>query len=142
MPEGKLPFFFKIALFGRESGLTEGKQTGIRRILHAFRYSFAGFKAAWKYEEAFRQEIILLLVVIPLGIWIGESDAQRALLIGFYLNIPLTELLNSSIEAVVDRMGKEHHVLSGRAKDLGSAAVFLSICVAVIVWAIIAWGRF
>jgi len=122
--------------------LAKDNKKGVQRIINAFRYTFAGLKAAWIYEEAFRQEIILLTVVIPLGIWIGASSTQRAILIGFYLCIPLTELLNSSIEAIVDRMGEERHVLSGRAKDLGSAAVFLSICIAVITWSIIAWGRF
>lgn len=122
--------------------MAKDKNRGVKRIVNAFRYTFAGLKAAWIYEEAFRQEIILLIVVVPLGIWIGASSTQRATLIGFYLIIPLTELLNSSIEAIVDRVGEEHHVLSGRAKDLGSAAVFLSICIAVITWGILACGRF
>jgi diacylglycerol kinase (ATP) len=127
---------------GRGLTLEKDKNRGVQRIVNAFGYTFAGLKAAWIYEEAFRQEIILLALVIPLGIWIGASSTQRAILIGFYLFIPLTELLNSSIEAVVDRMGEEHHVLSGRAKDLGSAAVFLSICITVITWSIIACERF
>lgn len=122
--------------------MAKEKNRGVKRIINAFRYTFTGLKAAWVHEEAFRQEIILLIVVIPLGIWIGASGTQRAILIGFYLNIPLMELLNSSIEAIVDRVGEEHHVLSGRAKDLGSAAVFLSICIAVITWGIIAFERF
>lgn len=115
---------------------------GIRRIINAFRYTFAGFKAAWVNEEAFRQEIIIAIFVIPLGIWLGSSAMERAVLIGIYFIIPLTELLNSAIEAVVDRMGQERHELSGRAKDLGSAAVFLSICIVLIVWMIIAYERF
>ncbi len=127
---------------GRGWHLAENKKRGIQRIINAFKYTFAGLKSAWIHEEAFRQEIVILIFVIPLGMWIGASSTQRAILIGFYLIIPLTELLNSSIEATVDRIGEEHHALSGRAKDLGSAAVFLSICTAVIIWGLIAWERF
>jgi diacylglycerol kinase (ATP) len=115
---------------------------GIRRIINAFRYSFAGYKAAWTNEEAFRQECIVAIFVIPIGLWLGRTMTQRALLIGVYLIIPLIELLNASIEAIVDRMGPERHLLSGRAKDLGSAAVLLSICMAIIVWVLIAYERF
>jgi diacylglycerol kinase (ATP) len=118
------------------------KKTGIRRLINAFYYSLAGFKAAWKNEEAFRQEIILLVFVIPVAIWLGETGTQRALLIGFYLIIPLVEIINSAIEATVDRVGQERHKLSGRAKDLGSAAVLLSICIAIVVWCFIAFDRF
>ncbi|OGP97080.1 MAG: diacylglycerol kinase [Deltaproteobacteria bacterium RBG_19FT_COMBO_46_9] len=118
------------------------KERGIRRIINAFRYSFAGYKAAWKNEEAFRQECIVAIFVIPIGLWLGRTMTQRALLIGVYLIIPLIELLNASIEAIVDRMGPERHLLSGRAKDLGSAAVLLSICMAIIVWVFIAYERF
>ena len=127
---------------GRGWNLAGNKKRGVHRIIYAFKYTFAGLKSAWIHEEAFRQEIILLIFVIPLGIWVGGSSTQRAILIGFYLVIPLTELLNSSIEATVDRIGEERHALSGRAKDLGSAAVFLSICTAVITWGLIAWERF
>lgn len=84
----------------------------------------------------------MAIFVIPLGVWLGVSGTQRAILIGIYFIIPLTELLNSGIEAVVDRIGEERHELSGRAKDLGSAAVLLSICIASIVWIIIAYERF
>lgn len=115
---------------------------GLQRIINAFRYSLAGFKAAWINEEAFRQEIILAIFIFPLGLWLGETGAQRAILIGTYFIIPLTELLNSAVEAAVDRVGQERHELSGRAKDLGSAAVFLSICLTIIVWIIIAFERF
>jgi diacylglycerol kinase (ATP) len=125
-----------------ESNEMNRKSTGIRRIINAFRYSFAGYKAAWINEEAFRQECIVAIFVIPIGLWLGRTMTQRALLIGFYLIIPFTELLNASIEALVDRMGPERHLLSGRAKDLGSAAVLLSICMAIIVWVLIAYERF
>jgi diacylglycerol kinase (ATP) len=122
--------------------LGNGNNKGIRRLKNAFRYSVAGFKAAWINEEAFRQEILLAILIVPVGMWIGTSCTQRAILIGIYFIIPLTELLNTAIEATVDRVGQEHHELSGRAKDLGSAAVFLSICITLIVWIIISYERF
>ncbi len=122
--------------------MDKSNSRGIRRIIKAFRYTFAGFKAAWVHEEAFRLEIILAILVVPLGLWLGASCTQRAILIGIYFIIPLTELLNSAVESVVNRIGPERHELSGRAKDLGSAAVFLSICIVLIVWIIIAWERF
>jgi diacylglycerol kinase (ATP) len=125
-----------------ETNENNKKERGIRRIINAFRYSFAGYKAAWKNEEAFRQECIVAIFVIPAGFLLGRTMTQRALLIGVYLIIPLIELLNASIEAIVDRMGPERHLLSGRAKDLGSAAVLLSICMAIIVWVFIAYERF
>ncbi|MDB9823489.1 diacylglycerol kinase [Deltaproteobacteria bacterium] len=122
--------------------MANNENRGIRRIIKACWYSIAGFKAAWKNEEAFRQEIIIGVFVIPVGLWLGTTGTQKALLIGFYLIIPLMELLNSAIEAIVDRMGPEHHVLSGRAKDLGSATVLLSIWITIIVWGLIAYDRF
>jgi diacylglycerol kinase (ATP) len=122
--------------------LANGNTRGIRRILNAFRYTFAGFKAAWVNEEAFRQEIIIAMLVVPSGLWLGTTGTERAILVGIYFIIPLSELLNSAIEAIVDRLGDERHELSGRAKDLGSAAVFLSIFIVLIVWMIIAYERF
>ena len=119
-----------------------GTNKGFKRLVNAFYYSLAGFKAAWKNEEAFRQEIMVGIIVVPAGIFMGETGIQRAILILSYLIIPLVELLNTAVEATVDRVGMEKHELSGRAKDLGSASVFLSICIAVIVWAFIAWDRF
>lgn len=118
------------------------KKTGIRRLISAFGYSCAGFKAVWKNEEAFRQEIVLAVFVVPGGIWLGVTGTQRALLIGVYFLIPLMELINSAIESIVDRFGKEPHELSRRAKDLGSACVLLIICIAIAVWAFIAYDRF
>ena len=118
------------------------KNKGFRRLIRALRYTIAGFNAAWIHEEAFRQEMIIAVLVFPLGIWLGESGTQKAILIGIYFIIPLAELLNSAIEAVIDRIGKERNALSGRAKDLGSAAVFLSICIVLIVWGMIACERF
>jgi diacylglycerol kinase (ATP) len=122
--------------------MKKGKKKGIKRLVNAFYYSMAGFKAAWKNEEAFRQEIIVGIFVIPAGFLIGKTFTQKAILIGAYFIIPLVELINSSIEAIVDRIGTEHHELSRRAKDLGSASVFLSICIASVTWLIIVLDRF
>ena len=122
--------------------MRNNRHTGIRRLINAFKYSFAGFKAAWKNEEAFRQEIIVAMIIFPAGLLLGTSGTERALLIGIYLFIPLVELINSSIESIVDRMGTEKHELSGRAKDLGSAAVLLTICIAIIVWGLVVYDRF
>lgn len=120
----------------------DGTNKGLKRLVNAFFYSVAGFKAAWKNEEAFRQEILVGIVVIPAGFLLGITCTQRAILILSYLIIPLVELLNTAVEATVDRVGMEKHELSGRAKDLGSASVFLSICIALIVWILIACDRF
>lgn len=120
----------------------DGKNKGFTRLVNAFFYSVAGFKAAWKNEEAFRQEILSGIVVIPAGFLLGTTGTQRAILILSYLIILLVELINSAVEAIVDRFGTERHELSGRAKDLGSASVFLSICIAVIVWVLIVYERF
>jgi diacylglycerol kinase (ATP) len=114
------------------------RNKGIYRLFMAFVYSFAGFKAAWRNEAAFRQESIATICMIPLGLWLGETGTQRALLIGVWLLVIITELTNSAIEAIVDRTGQEYNELSGRAKDLGSAAVLVSLIVCVIVWGLIA----
>ena len=114
---------------------------GLRRILNAFGFSMAGFRACFRHEEAFRQEVYVLLVLVPLGIWLGEGPIERALLIGSLLIVPIVELLNSAVEANVDRVGLERHELSRRAKDLASAAVFLSIVLAVLVWALVLTPR-
>lgn len=116
--------------------------TGIRRIVNATFFSFAGLRAAWRHEAAFRQELVLCAFLIPAGAWLGRSAVERSLLIGSCLVVLIVELLNSAVEAVVDRVGVEHHELSGQAKDLGSAAVFLSLALVVVIWALIAWERF
>lgn len=116
--------------------------TGFRRILNATLFSFAGLKVAWRSEAAFRQESALCIVLVPSGLWLGQTAVERSLLIGTCLLVLIVELLNSGIEAVVDRVGLEHHALSGQAKDLGSAAVFLSLVLTVVVWGLIAWERF
>ena len=101
-----------------------------------------GFAAACKHEAAFRQEAAIGLVLAPLAFWLGISVEQRLLLLGSLLLVLITEILNSGIEAVVDRIGPEFHELSGRAKDLGAAAVFLSLCWVGITWGMIIWSRF
>ena len=110
---------------------------GLRRLVVATGYSLAGFRACFKHEAAFRQEILGLLLFVPLGLWLGQNGLERALLVGVLLIIPLAELFNSAIEAVVDRFGAEIHELSGRAKDTGSAAVFLAIVLAAVVWLLV-----
>ena len=113
-----------------------------RHIRNAVIYSWAGLKAAWDNEMAFRTEIIVIALMMPIGIWIGETAVQWALLIGSSLLILITELLNSAVEKVVDRISTEHHILSKQAKDLGSAAAAVSMLAAVIVWGLIAYERF
>jgi len=110
------------------------KQRGLKRFWLATQYSWKGAKAAFKEEPAFQYEVYAAFVLIPLALWLAPSLSGAAALIAAVLFVMLVELLNSAIEAVVDRIGSEHHELSGRAKDLGSAAVFLAICIAVLVW--------
>jgi diacylglycerol kinase (ATP) len=114
---------------------------GLRRILNAFGFSMAGFRACFRHEEAFRQEVYVLLVLVPLGLWLGNDPVERALLVGSLLIVPIVELLNSAVEANVDRVGLERHELSRRAKDIASAAVFLSIVLAAVVWGLILLPR-
>ena len=116
--------------------------TGLRRILNATSFSLAGLTAAWRTEAAFRQELLLAIVLVPAGLWLGRSAVERALLVGSCLLVLAVELLNSALEAAVDRIGLEPHPLSGRAKDLGSAAVFVSLVLVLVVWSLIAWERF
>jgi diacylglycerol kinase (ATP) len=114
---------------------------GLRRILNAFGFSMAGFRDCFQHEEAFRQEVYVLLALVPLGLYLGEGAVERALLVGSLLIVPIVELLNSAVEANVDRVGLERHELSRRAKDIASAAVFLSIVLAVLVWALVLGPR-
>ena len=100
-----------------------------------------GLRAAWKSEAAFRQECVLALVFIPLGLYWGDTGAEKALLVASVLIVLVAELLNSAVEMVVDRIGSEHHELSGHAKDMGSAAVFLSMCLFLVVWSAIFWDQ-
>ena len=116
--------------------------TGLRRIINATFFSMAGFRAAWRDEAAFRQELLLCVVLIPAAFWLGRTAVERSLLIGSCLIVLIVELLNTGIENVVDRFGEERHRLSGQAKDLGSAAVFTSLVLTLIIWSLIAWERF
>jgi diacylglycerol kinase (ATP) len=113
-----------------------------RHIQNAVVYSWAGLKAAWDNEMAFRTQIIVIAFLMPFGIWMGETAVQWALLIGSSMLVLITELLNSAIEKVVDRISTEHHILSKQAKDLGSAAAAVSMLTAVTVWGLIAYERF
>jgi|ERR1700691_1011544 diacylglycerol kinase (ATP) len=113
------------------------KPTGITRLLRAFGYSFQGFMHTWREEAAFRQESLLAVVVIPAGLYLGRSGVERALLVSPMLLILIVEILNSAVEAVVDRSGTERHPLAGMAKDMGSAAVMLSFALLGTVWLLI-----
>jgi diacylglycerol kinase (ATP) len=120
--------------------VADAGNTGIKRIIRAGGFSWKGFVACFRHEAAFRQEIALTVVLIPLAFWLGNNTLERAVMIGVWLIVPVVEMLNSGIEAVVDRISDEHHPLAGRAKDLGSAAVFLAFTNAAIVWAILLFG--
>lgn len=113
---------------------------GFMRIVRATVCSWQGFKAAWRHESAFRQEALLAIVLIPLGLWLGQGGVERALLAGSVLLVPIAELINSAIESVVDRIGMERHELSGRAKDMGSAVVFLACSLTVMTWCCVLFG--
>jgi diacylglycerol kinase (ATP) len=116
--------------------------TGVKRIINATGYSFAGLRAALQHEAAFRQECALALLLLPAAIWLGSNAIEYVLLIGSIALVLIVELLNSAIEAVVDRIGPEHHTLSGRAKDIGSAAVFVALVLLCLVWGLISWEKF
>ncbi len=116
--------------------------TGLTRIIHAYGYSMKGLRAAFINESAFRQESMLALLLTPLAIFLGQNAIEYILLIGSVLLVLVVELLNSAIEAVVDRISDEHHELSGRAKDIGSAAVFISLCIVVLVWGLIIFQHY
>jgi diacylglycerol kinase (ATP) len=112
-------------------------KTGIKRLANAFTYSVAGTLAAFKHEDAFRQEVILSIILIPLAIYLGQTAIEQALMISSILLIIIVELLNSSVEATVDRISVKRHKLSKRAKDIGSAAVFFSLVNAAVIWFLI-----
>jgi diacylglycerol kinase (ATP) len=113
----------------------------VGRVIRAARYALAGLKAAYNHEAAFRQELALFMVLAPLGAWLGRDGVERALLIGSLVLVLVAELLNSAIEAAVNRVGTEPHELSGRAKDIASAAVLLTILLVFVVWTAILAGR-
>ncbi len=112
-------------------------KTGLTRIIHAWGYSMKGLRAAFIHESAFRQETLLAVLLLPLAFWLGSNTLEYILLAGSVLLVLVVELLNSAIEAVVDRIGDEPHELSGRAKDIGSAAVLISLCLTGLVWGLI-----
>lgn len=117
------------------------QRTGLARLWHALGYSLQGLRAAWS-EKAFRQEALLALVLLPASLWLGAGWLETAVLAATVVLVLIVELLNSAIEAVVDRIGPEAHELSGRAKDLASAAVFLALLLAAAAWAAVAMQRF
>jgi len=117
------------------------KPRGLRRVLAACANSWGGFAGAWREEEAFRQECLLALILVPAGLWLGHTGIARALLVAPVLLILIVELLNSAVEAAIDRIGAERHALSGLAKDLGSAAVFVSFVLLVATWALVLLDR-
>ena len=113
------------------------KPTGFVRLVNAFGNTWKGYVGAFREEAAFRQELALCVVLFPLGLWLGDTGVERALLVGPIFIILIVELLNSGIEATVDRIGLERHQLSGLAKDLGSAAVFTSFALLIVVWGLV-----
>ena len=122
--------------------MAKAGHSGLGRILRATKFSSQGLAAAWKHEAAFRQELILLVVLLPAAMWLGQTALERAALIGCLFVVLIVELINSAIEAAIDRHGDELHELSGRAKDMGSAAVMVSLLLVAVVWGLIAAERF
>lgn len=112
-------------------------KTGLGRVLNAAGYSWAGLAAAFRHENAFRQELFLALPLIPLAIYLGETGIERALMIAAVLGVLIVELLNSAIEAAVDRISLDHHLLIKRAKDMGSAAVMLALINVIVTWGLV-----
>ena len=112
-------------------------KTGLTRIIKATGYSISGLSAAFATEDAFRQELLLAVIAIPLGLWLGPTGIAKALLVGSILLILVVELVNSAVEATVDRISLDEHILAKRAKDIGSAAVMLTLINAVTVWALV-----
>lgn len=116
--------------------------TGLTRIIKAAGYSYQGLTAAWRNEAAFRQEAVAAVAAVIVALWLDVDAVARILLIGSVLLVLIVEVLNSAIEAIVDRVGTDFHELSGRAKDMGSAAVSLSIILALLVWVTLLWRHF
>lgn len=119
------------------SGVIPPKRKGIPRLIAAARYSLAGLRAAFASEEAFRLEVLVLVVGAPLALWLGESPVEKVLLIGSLLLLMIVELLNTGIEVLVNRVGSDYHELSGMAKDIGSAAVFVAMVMVAMVWVLL-----
>ncbi len=112
-------------------------KTGLARLINAFGYSLAGFRAAYKHEDAFRQEVLLAAILIPLALWLPVALIGKALMVGSVLLVIIVELLNSAIEATVDRISLENHDLAKRAKDIGSSAVLVSLINVIVVWVMV-----
>ena len=117
-------------------------RTGLERIIYAFRYSMDGLVAAFKGESAFRQEVVLGALLLPVAAWLAMDWVQLVLMLGALLIVLIVELLNSAIEATVDRISFEHNLLSKRAKDMGSAAVLLALVFFALVWGAVLWMKF
>jgi diacylglycerol kinase (ATP) len=115
-------------------------KTGLRRLWNAFGYSLAGFRAAYKHEDAFRQEVLLASILIPLALWMPVDHLSKALMVGSVLLVIIVELLNSAVEATVDRISLENHDLAKRAKDIGSSAVLVSLINVIAVWSLVLLG--
>lgn len=115
-------------------------KTGIRRLINAFGYSLQGFSAAFKHEDAFRQEVFMALILIPLAFYLGAGAVEQALMIASVLLVLIVELLNSAVEAAVDHTSTERHPLAKQAKDIGSAAVFIALMIVAVVWGLILLG--
>ena len=115
------------------------KPTGFTRLFRAFGVSMKGLVGAFREEAAFRLELALAVVVIPLGLWLGRNGIERVLLIAPVFLVLIVELINSAIEATVDRIGEERHRLSGLAKDIGSAAVLMSLLLLAVIWILVLW---
>jgi diacylglycerol kinase (ATP) len=121
--------------------MDRAKPRGFTRLFRAFGASWQGLLGAWREEAAFRQELAFAVFAVPLGLWLGHNGIERALLVAPVLLVLIVELLNSAIEATVDRIGFERHVLAGLAKDIGSAAVLASFLLLAVVWALVLLGR-
>ena len=120
----------------------KGSKQGLTRLINATRYSWQGLISTWQTEAAFREEVPLVLVLISLALWLELAPVEKALLVALSILILVVELLNSGIEAVVDRIGAEHHELSGKAKDVGSAAVLLTLLATFSAWLLIVGGHY
>ena len=121
--------------------MSSSKARGLKQIYKALTWSYQGLQAGWRFEASFRLELCLFLILAPLGLWLGQGALEKTLLVGSLLLVLSMELLNSAIEAVVDKVSPEFHELAGRAKDFGSAAVFLLILNVVLCWGLIVWQR-
>lgn len=114
--------------------------TGLQRLLNATGYSLSGLRSAWRHEDAFRQEVLLAALLVPLAMFIGPTGTGKALMVFSVLLVMVVELLNSAIEATVDRISLENHRLAKRAKDIGSAAVMISLLNMTVIWLLVLWG--